>query len=195
MSVICGWGGENVRSVPKPVNGFWAFVSKFARFLVFPLDERTRTATDSTPPGPKIDYPSANSPWANPVRWVALAVVIALVVPLAIARGLQPATAGLGTHQQLGLPPCSARILFGIRCPACGMTTSWAHFTRGDWVASGRANAGGLSLALFSVVLVGLGCRSAWSGIPPAPRTQRWLMQSLLAAAVVTAIDWAYRLF
>ena len=32
----------------------------------------------------------------------------------------------MGTHQQLGLPPCNFVTLTGYPCPACGMTTSFA---------------------------------------------------------------------
>ena len=45
---------------------------------------------------------------------------------LAVARWLEPAASGMGTHQQLGLPACTTVTLFNVRCPSCGMTTSWA---------------------------------------------------------------------
>lgn len=33
-----------------------------------------------------------------------------------------------------------------MRCPSCGMTTSWSLTARGDWGAAARANPAGLLL-------------------------------------------------
>jgi hypothetical protein len=75
-----------------------------------------------------------------------------LVSLLITAACLPPSANGMGTHQQLGLPPCSMVMFFDMRCPACGMTTSWAHLMRGQIVQSAHANTGGLMLALFALV-------------------------------------------
>lgn len=49
---------------------------------------------------------------------------------LLIGRLLRPAAEGVGTHEQLGLPPCAFLHLTGIPCPGCGLTTSVAWATR-----------------------------------------------------------------
>jgi hypothetical protein len=46
---------------------------------------------------------------------------------LLIARLLRPSAEGVGTHRQLGLPPCAFLHFTGIPCPSCGLTTSVAH--------------------------------------------------------------------
>lgn len=56
--------------------------------------------------------------------------------PLALARMLRPSAEGVGTHQQLGLPPCTFLWVTGIPCPFCGMTTSWSHAARFDVIGS-----------------------------------------------------------
>jgi hypothetical protein len=45
---------------------------------------------------------------------------------LALARWLSPDPAGFGTHEQLGLAPCTFFWLTTIPCPMCGATTAWA---------------------------------------------------------------------
>src|SRR5947209_2100708 len=45
-----------------------------------------------------------------------------LIGLLATAACLTPSPRGMGTHQQLGLPPCTVVQWFGVRCPSCGMT-------------------------------------------------------------------------
>jgi Protein of unknown function (DUF2752) len=49
---------------------------------------------------------------------------------LIIARLLRPSVDGVGTHRQLGLPPCAFLHFTGIPCPGCGLTTSVAHAAR-----------------------------------------------------------------
>ena len=78
---------------------------------------------------------------------------LTLVSLLAVAGSLQPSPAGLGTHEQLGLPSCTFRWLFGMRCPSCGMTTSWSHAMRGQWCRSDR-ECRWISLGNCSIVAV-----------------------------------------
>ena len=113
---------------------------------------------------------------------------------LIIAGNLNPAERGLGTHQQLGLPPCSLRVLAGIRCPACGMTTSWSYFARGNWLASMSTNAGGFLLALFCVAMIVLAAQVVRRGRLPSPRVQTWLTMAGGGILVVTLVDWIIRL-
>jgi hypothetical protein len=49
---------------------------------------------------------------------------------LLTARLLRPSADGVGTHRQLGLPPCAFLHFTGIPCPSCGLTTSVAHAAR-----------------------------------------------------------------
>jgi len=50
---------------------------------------------------------------------------------LAIAAWLTPVPAGMGTHQQLGWPACGFRMVTGLPCPTCGMTTAFAWMAHG----------------------------------------------------------------
>ena len=60
-------------------------------------------------------------------RIVGGALFLPTAVVLAIATQLAPSPTGYGTHLQLGLGSCSFLRAFGIPCPMCGMTTTFAH--------------------------------------------------------------------
>ncbi len=133
----------------------------------------------------------------KPIVAFRIAALLLALLPLsllAVARNLQPSTSGLGTHQQLGFPPCTLRVLAGIRCPGCGMTTSWAHFTRGDLHSSLASNSGGCLLAIYSLVFAYCSLHAGIRGQMPTVSTQRTLAISLIAIAAVTIADWAWRL-
>ncbi len=114
---------------------------------------------------------------------------------LTVAAMLEPSPLGHGTHQQLGLPPCTFWVLFGRPCPTCGMTTAWAHLVRGQWVSALRANVGGTLLGMLAIVavpwLLGSAGRGAWFGVSPNGTAAAWISTTIL---VVIFIDWAIRL-
>jgi hypothetical protein len=70
----------------------------------------------------------------------------------------------MGTHTEMGLPPCTFYHLTGYPCPSCGMTTSFSLLVRGDVVNSLRANAVGTLLAVVCLALIPWGLASAWRG-------------------------------
>jgi hypothetical protein len=65
-------------------------------------------------------------------RLKAWAFMILLLAVLIMARLVTPDPRGLGTHTQLHLPPCTFQVTVGLPCPACGLTTSFAHMARGQ---------------------------------------------------------------
>ncbi len=77
-----------------------------------------------------------------------LAGVVAMLswTLLAVAVALTPSESGVGTHEQLGMPPCSAEVLTGYPCPSCGMTTAFAWFVRGDLINALKAQVFGTAL-------------------------------------------------
>lgn len=109
------------------------------------------------------------APIGNLARALLLGWAIFLISGFALARSLRPDPRGFGTHQQIGLPECSVRLLFSRPCPGCGMTTSFSHFVRGEFVEAGRANVAGLLLATLCVVMI------PWS-LFSAVRGTTWLV-------------------
>ncbi len=114
---------------------------------------------------------------------------------LLTARLLQPSSDGFGTHRQLGMPACSLVAILGVRCPSCGMTTSWAHLTRGQLPAAMRANTGGAMLALVAMLaapwlIVSATIGRWWLGKPAA-----WVVVVTAVTIVGTAlVQWTWRL-
>ena len=140
----------------------------------------------------------AGSPFARWRLYERLLSVMAggtLMVLLATAATLQPSQSGLGTHRQLGLPPCTVVAWFDIRCPSCGMTTAWAHVLRGQVWAGLRANAGGVLLAVVAATcgpwLVASGLLGRWLIRPPGDRSTLVIAVTI---ASVTLMQWTLRL-
>lgn len=129
-------------------------------------------------------------------RTVAIVVGAILLALLIVAARLEPNPTGLGTHQQLGLPACTARQWWGVRCPSCGMTTSWSHLMRGNVAAAVRANCGGALLAVLALIggpwLVVSGVWGRW--FFGAPQETASLALGF-ATLIVTLIDWSIRLY
>ena len=114
---------------------------------------------------------------------------------LLLAVWLQPNPSGFGTHQQLGLPPCTFQFWFDIPCPSCGGTTAFAHFVRGQWGSALRANAASGLLAGLCAIGVPWSWASAWRrrylGVRDIVLT---LVVILLTLSVVAVSQWVARL-
>jgi hypothetical protein len=83
-------------------------------------------------------------------RLAALAVSAAMLAVLIIAVRLPPNPDGVGTHQAMGFQKCEFMYRTGLPCPSCGMTTSFAWFVRGNWIASIYVQPMGFVLALLT---------------------------------------------
>lgn len=149
-----------------------------------------RYATPEVPGAPRA--PARLAGW---MRVVMVLGGLTLLVLLATARVLEPSARGFGTHRQLGLPDCTFIQLFGERCPACGMTTSWAYLTRGDVLSALSVNAGGTLLGLIALVsgpwLLGSGVKGRWLGQPH----EVVIITIGIAVCLVIFVDWGLRLY
>jgi hypothetical protein len=153
----------------------------------------------SITPAPPLDSPLQNVvpgyPLGRSGRVLLGLWALGLIAGFLLAASLQPDPRGFGTHQRLGLPPCSFQILFALKCPSCGSTTSFAHFVRGEWIASIESNPGAFVLAVISACMVPWSAYSVWIG-----RTWRldnpslafvWLLSGVVT---ISLVQWICRI-
>jgi hypothetical protein len=129
------------------------------------------------------------------VRWLLALLAAGMLATLALAGSLRPDPSGMGTHEQIpGFGPCTARVLWGIPCPVCGMTTSWSHAVKGQLLPALRASASGTLLALVALALsvwfLASAWRGAWRWIEPAPWPVTWV---ILAVMGLVLLEWMLR--
>ncbi len=86
------------------------------------------------------------------IVWAVVGLVCAVV--LGIAFYLTPDPAGMGTHRQLGLPPCGFVLTSGLPCPTCGMTTAFCDVAHGRILAGFVAQPAGFVLCLGTLGLM-----------------------------------------
>ena len=124
----------------------------------------------------------------------SLAILAAgLIFVLGIAAWLTPNPSGLGTHQQLGLPPCTSLMVLGIRCPACGMTTSWALMIEGRIPEALAANLGGSLLFVVAFLSVPWIAWIVWTGNRRA--MEQWgyfALSGSLTSMFIAFVMWAW---
>jgi hypothetical protein len=138
----------------------------------------------------------AEEPFTRAFQAYLLFMALGLFGLLATARCLRPDSAGHGTHEQLGLPPCTFYLIFGRPCPSCGMTTSWALLMRGDLYDAAKANAGGMLLGLGCMAMspwfLASALRRRWLGFVPSPEVT---LCFLFPVMFVTFAQWAWRMY
>ena len=114
---------------------------------------------------------------------------------LSVAAWLQPASAGHGTHEQLGLYACVWASTLDFPCPTCGMTTSFAHAADGHFQAAFTTQPFGTLLAVITATIFWLATHQALFASRVGRMTDiltrgrvLWIAAALLAAA------WIYKI-
>ncbi|MEC8473090.1 MAG: DUF2752 domain-containing protein, partial [Planctomycetota bacterium] len=84
--------------------------------------------------------------------------------------------------------------IFGIPCPSCGMTTSWALFSRGEFASSFSVNPAGFLLACLAVTSFFIGI-AAIAGKKPVSKSQfRSTVLATLAIFAFALTHWLWKL-
>ena len=128
-------------------------------------------------------------------RLLGLLVAAISGAVLGLAWWLQPATEGVGTHQQLGLPACAWPARFGIPCPTCGYTTSFALAAKGHFLDSFMNQPMALVAALATGCIFVASIWTILTGRTSAPIAERaaggrfWIIVGVLGL-----ISWGYKI-
>ncbi|HWA97158.1 MAG TPA: DUF2752 domain-containing protein [Pirellulales bacterium] len=132
---------------------------------------------------------------SRPQRCLVLVTGVVLVLMIATAAWLEPSPQGYGTHRQLGLPECASLRWFGVRCPACGMTTSWTWLAHGSVAAALAANVGGALLGVAALLAASWLLASAARGAWVVGRPKAWFVVAAAGAWLATTmVDWLVRI-
>ena len=128
-------------------------------------------------------------------RAILALVAAGLLLLFAVGRLLTPDPRGVGTHEQIGLPPCATNLLFHIPCPFCGMTTAFSLMAHGEWAAAIKTQPAGALLALVAAASFVATAAAAVSGrgLPPelVARVSRWAWKIVI---VIVLVAWVYKL-
>ncbi len=128
-------------------------------------------------------------------RALAAGLAAGCLAVLVVAVLLTPNPSGIGTHEQLGLRPCDFKQRTGIACPTCGMTTSFACFVRGNWLASLYIQPMGAVLALGCGVMVWCGAYVAVTGRPLQRLLRKGKARYYLAGVLMLSVlAWGWKI-
>jgi hypothetical protein len=134
---------------------------------------------------------AARTGWDRALWWLLSAGIVSIG---AIARVLTPSATGVGTHTQLGLPRCGFLWLTGLPCPACGLTTCFAHLMHGQLTAAVHCQP--LGVALFGLLALLLPL-TVWAGVRARPffETLAAMHASRIALVIACAllVQWSVR--
>ena len=130
-----------------------------------------------------------------PARAVWAVSTLGLTVVLVLAAWLEPDPRGLGTHTQLGLPPCGFLWLTGLPCPGCGLTTSFALMAAGEWLRAFRTQPLGVllyALCVFAWPVCAAGWIRGWSVHATLSRLPVYTVA--LGLSLLALFNWCVRL-
>jgi hypothetical protein len=106
-------------------------------------------------------------------------------------------TAGTGTHQQLGMPPCGFLQTFGYPCPTCGCTTAVSNFAHGHVLRSFLTQPFGFAVALVAFALLPLTfwgfVSGSWKG--PSMFWLSWYWRTWVFGGLgILLLGWLYKI-
>jgi|GEM_PF-627787 len=138
--------------------------------------------------GPLVSVVAMDHPVVG--RLYAAGLTGVVVTLLVTATNLAPSRRHLGTHQQLGLPPCGFMMMTGLPCPTCGMTTAFSCAVRGQLIEAARAQVAGLVLAagvvgtgVIAMIGVVTGKRPKFNWYRISPTRVLWFCMALFVLA------------
>lgn len=161
------------------------------------MHEAPSAATPVAPTRPARP-PLPTAPWSSKEAMLSRAIwALLFLTPVAVvitAMILVPDHSDLGTHGQLGLPPCGFFVFTGYPCPGCGLTTAFAHMVRLELHGAWTANPFGIPLFLSTVAFIpfaALGFLRGWSVLDALDRVHA--EKIAIALSLMSVITWVAR--
>lgn len=161
-----------------------------------PAEPPTALAAPPPRPGRTVQVLGRTFPRALSFeRGFWLLVGLASAVVLGLSLWLRPDPRGIGTHEQLGLPPCGFVQLFkDVPCPSCGFTTTFALAAHARPVEAFRNQPFGFGLFVLTVASVPLALGAAGFGVSIFELTERWPWGRLFVGFVgLWLLAWLYK--
>ncbi|MAB83583.1 MAG: hypothetical protein CMJ24_09145 [Phycisphaerae bacterium] len=126
-------------------------------------------------------------------RVVALFVVLSCGTVLGIAAWLTPSESGMGTHTQMGLPPCSWITTINLPCPTCGFTTAFSNLAHGRFYDAFVAQPFGALVGFATAVFFIGGLVVLVTGAPLGGALCRfWTMKVTWVVLIMLLLGWVY---
>jgi len=125
----------------------------------------------------------------------AFGLVCSLIVLYLSGFYLTPDARGIGTHEQLGLPPCGFVEMFdGVPCPSCGYTTTFTLAAHGRPVDAFVNQPFGFMVFLATVAGVPFLCVAVGKNISLFSLTERWRWGWIgVGFVVLWILGWIYK--
>lgn len=127
-------------------------------------------------------------------RLAWLGVGLCCAATLAVGAWLRPDPRGYGTHEGLGMPPCSFMLNTELPCPTCGMTTAFSCLLHGHPVDSFMAQPAGLGLCIGTIILMLVAFHAAARGYMVHPNWNRLgPVRVAIGFGLLIAGGWAFK--
>lgn len=128
-------------------------------------------------------------------RWVSALIFTATMSVLVTAHLLQPSSSGMGTHEQLGLPPCGFQVATNVPCATCGMTTSFSLAAHGQLGTAFLVQPAGAVLALATAAAALISGYALVVGMSLVPLGRRlWQPAVVWTFAGLIVAGWLYKI-
>lgn len=143
--------------------------------------------------GPVYSNKTKSSPVFSPWPYGVILFIFAVVIFLGM--WLTPSPSGVGTHEELGLPPCGFLTLTGYPCPSCGLTTVFALLLHGRIFDALRVQPFGVVLFICLFLAAGLSVTALILKIPFSEViSSRHAERFQLFLLVVMILSWIYKI-
>ncbi len=125
-----------------------------------------------------------------------LIIIVVFFAVVLVGLSLTPSSCGIGTHEELGLPPCGFLIITGYPCPSCGLTTAFTLILHGRVTDAFLVQPFGVMLFLVFFIAAGLSVAALLLRLPfSAVLDSRHLDRIQMILLVSMILAWIYKIY